>query len=61
MLRRVGMSCYLLFLVFGLWLFYWWFHGAFMTRPPSQPSYKVVVEEDDPGWDCRVMGNRKCG
>lgn len=21
----------------------------------------VVLQEDDPGWDCRTMGNRVCG
>ena len=22
---------------------------------------QVTIEEDDPRWDCRTMGNRRCG
>jgi len=22
---------------------------------------RQTVQEDDPGWDCRTMGNRRCG
>jgi len=29
------------------------------SEPVPAPS--VRVEEDEPGWDCRTMGNRVCG
>jgi len=30
------------------------------TPGPPAPA-EQVIEEDDPGWDCRVHGNRQCG
>ena len=38
--------------------------GEFST--PTVPDYVVttsgiIIMEDDPRWDCRVMGNRVCG
>ena len=38
--------------------------GEFST--PTVPDYVVTtsdifIDEDDPRWDCRVMGNRICG
>lgn len=29
------------------------------TAPVGAPA-PVVLQEDDPGWDCRTMGNRDC-
>lgn len=29
--------------------------------PVSLDGGDGVVDEDDPGWDCRTMGNRVCG
>ena len=28
---------------------------------PVRLDYGVRVQEDDPRWDCRTMGNRICG
>ena len=33
---------------------------------PTDPDYVVttsgiIIDEDDPRWDCRTMGNRICG
>lgn len=46
---------------------------SFFTPPPT-PTERIIkvasgstttsvvrLEEDDPGWDCRSMGNRRCG
>lgn len=31
-------------------------------RPPVTPSsITPTVAEDDPGWDCRIHGDRLCG
>jgi hypothetical protein len=30
------------------------------SRPCPLPSQSVQLQEDDPGWDCRTMGNG-CG
>lgn len=27
----------------------------------STPKPPAALQEDDPGWDCRTMGNRTCG
>lgn len=32
-------------------------HGV-REAPGSEP---MVMQEDDPGWDCAIMGNRQCG
>lgn len=29
--------------------------------PPARYQPRIVHAEDDPGWDCRTMGNRICG
>ena len=28
---------------------------------PSADPFPLQVQEDEPGWDCRTMGNRTCG
>jgi hypothetical protein len=28
---------------------------------PVRLDYSTVIQEDDPRWDCRTMGNRICG
>lgn len=33
--------------------------GAVAEPAPVQATQQI--EEDDPGWDCRTMGNRVCG
>lgn len=43
--------------------------GAALADPPIGSETTIVpapgeprrIEEDDPGWDCMTMGNRKCG
>lgn len=38
------------------------FEIAELLVPPAVERVEPrVVEEDDPGWDCRTMGNRDCG
>lgn len=27
----------------------------------TEPSEPVIIHEDEPGWDCHTMGNRRCG
>ena len=35
---------------------------ATTPQPADEPSpADAVIEEDDPRWDCRTMGNRICG
>lgn len=29
--------------------------------PVPAPSPTTVIQEDDPNWDCRTMGNQICG
>ncbi|UZJ23691.1 hypothetical protein RHODO2019_10775 [Rhodococcus antarcticus] len=29
-------------------------------QPASAPSASHQIEEDDPRWDCRTMGNHQC-
>lgn len=33
------------------------------NEPPrvQLPHSQTQLQEDDPGWDCRTMGNRVCG
>jgi hypothetical protein len=32
--------------------------GYWMEDPATTTTH---LQEDDPGWDCRTMGNRECG
>jgi hypothetical protein len=34
--------------------------GSQTTIVPSVPQ-QDRIEEDEPGWDCRTMGNKLCG
>ena len=37
-------------------------HCVLVDLPTPEPVVEApVVQEDDPAWDCRVMGNRSCG
>lgn len=31
------------------------------VEAPVRLDYGTMVQEDDPRWDCRTMGNRVCG
>lgn len=40
--------------------------GMMLLAPDPAPLPGIApgsftVQEDDPGWDCRTMGNRMCG
>ena len=35
--------------------------GAGAAVTPSVPQSVPQIQEDDPSWDCRTMGNRVCG
>lgn len=36
-------------------------HPTNNTTPAAKAQAVVFVEEDDPAWNCRTMGNRICG
>lgn len=36
-------------------------HPHQQPTPHKLDQSAVVIEEDDPRWDCRTMGNRICG
>lgn len=35
--------------------------AAHVSTSGFTPASETVVQEDDPSWDCRTMGNRICG
>lgn len=35
--------------------------GERTPGPPTPPTSPPRITEDDPRWDCRLMGNRRCG
>lgn len=54
-LRRFLIVCLVVILFMGFFLF--------VLKPLGSVSTdsKVTIEEDDPRWDCRTMGNGVCG
>lgn len=36
-------------------------HTVTTTSTPLTPPHHTRITEDDPRWDCRVMGNHLCG
>ena len=35
--------------------------GVPLAGPTIAISHATAIQEDDPGWDCRTMGDRICG
>lgn len=54
-LRRLFVVCLFVILFMGFFLF--------VLKPLAGGSTdsQVTIEEDDPSWDCRTMGNGVCG
>lgn len=62
MRERVESMLFLLGLLCALVLLYLWLVPVFTNSPPADvPIVQLVENEDDPGWDCRTMGNKVCG
>lgn len=44
-------------LFLGFFLFVDWFYEG----PPDEKPSLLIENEDDPNWDCEIMGNGVCG